>query len=45
MASGIRVKGDERIFGNSDFVMDALKAGEEEMERRYRLKASGTNLE
>jgi len=45
MTGGVRVKGDERILGDSDFVMDVLKASEEEMERRYRLKASGTNLE
>jgi putative transposase len=45
MPAGGRVKGDERILGDSDFVMDVLKASEEEMERRYRLKASGVNLE
>jgi REP-associated tyrosine transposase len=45
IAGGGRVKGDERILGDSDFVMDVLKASEEEMERRYRLKASGLNLE
>ena len=45
MAGGGRVKGDERILGDSGFVMDVLKASEEEMERRYRLKASGVNLE
>ena len=43
--AGTRVKGDERILGDSGFVMDVLKASEEEMERRYRLKASGVNLE
>jgi putative transposase len=45
MASGVRLKGDERILGKSDFVLDVLKASEEEMERRYRLKAGGYNLE
>ena len=45
MASGVRLKGDERILGESDFVLDVLKASEEEMERRYRLKAVGYNLE
>jgi hypothetical protein len=45
MASGVRVKGDERILGDGDFVMDVLKASQEEMERRYRLKAVGFNLE
>jgi putative transposase len=41
IAGGVRVKGDERILGDSDFVMDVLKASEEEMERRYRLKVLG----
>ena len=45
IAGGVRVKGDERILGDSDFVMDVLKASEEEMERRYRLRALGFNLE
>ena len=45
MASGVRVKGDERILGDGDFVMDVLKASQEEMERRYRLTAGGFNLE
>ena len=37
----LRLKGDERILGDSDFVMDALKASEEQLERKYRLKAEG----
>lgn len=41
----LRLKGDERILGNSDFVMEVLKISEEEMERRYRLKAAGYDLE
>jgi len=45
MRSGVRVKGDERILGDSDFVLDVLKASEEELERRYRLKAVGFDLE
>lgn len=45
MANGVRLKGDERILGDSDFVLDVLKASEEEMERRYRLKAAGYNLD
>jgi len=45
MASGARLKGDERILGDSDFVLDVLKVSEEEMERRYRLKAAGYDLE
>jgi hypothetical protein len=31
----------ERILGDSDFVMEALKASEEELERKYGLKAEG----
>jgi hypothetical protein len=45
IAGGVRVKGDERVLADSDFVMDVLKASEEEMECRYRLKALGFNLE
>ena len=41
----VRVKGDERILGDSDFVMEVLRASEEEMERRYRLKAEGYDLD
>ena len=40
-----RVKGDERILGDSDFVMEVLRASEEEMERRHRLKAEGYDLD
>jgi hypothetical protein len=45
MANGVRLKGDDRILGNSDFVLDVLKGSEEEKERRYRVKAAGYNLE
>lgn len=45
MADRVRLKGDERILGDSDFVLDVLKPSEEEMERRYRLKVRGYNLE
>ena len=41
----MRVKGDERILGDSDFVMEVLRASEKEMERRYRLKAEGYDLD
>jgi hypothetical protein len=44
-ASGVRVKGEERILGEGDFVMDVLRVSREEMERRYRLKAVGFTLE
>ena len=43
--SGIRVKGDERILGDSDFVLNVLKAADEQFEKRYALKAQGFNFE
>jgi REP element-mobilizing transposase RayT len=39
--AGIRVKGDERILGDTDFVTTVLEAGKEQMERKYRYKARG----
>ncbi len=41
----VRVKGDERILGDSDFVEAVLKEADEQLERRYRLQAEGFNLE
>ena len=41
----VRVKGDERILGDSDFVEAVLKEADEQLERRYRLKAEGFDLE
>ena len=38
---GIRVKGDERILGDSDFVENVLKSAEEELEQKYDLEAKG----
>jgi putative transposase len=38
---GIRVKGDERILGDSDFVENVLRSAEEELEQKYDLKARG----
>ena len=35
------VKGDERILGDSDFVETILKACQDELERKYLLKARG----
>ncbi|CAB1063808.1 hypothetical protein D1BOALGB6SA_8592, partial [Olavius sp. associated proteobacterium Delta 1] len=37
--SGIRVKGDERILGSSDFVEAVLKQSNEDLQERYRLAA------
>jgi putative transposase len=42
---GDRVKGDEQMLGDSDFVMEVLKVSEEEMGRGYRLRVAGYDLE
>jgi putative transposase len=42
---GIRVKGDERILGDSDFVESVLKSAEEELEEKYDLKARGYDFD
>lgn len=41
----VRVKGDERILGDTDFVEAVLKEANEQLERRLRLKAAGFDLE
>ena len=41
----IRLKGDERILGDSDYVLDVLKENRERFERRYELKARWYNLD
>ena len=41
---GVRLKGDEQILGDSDFVLAALKFSEEQFERKYRLKSQGFDL-
>ena len=41
----VRVKGDERILGDSDFVEAVLKEANEQLDRRYRLKAEGFDLD
>jgi REP element-mobilizing transposase RayT len=40
-----RVKGDERILGDSQFVLDALKEAGERFDRKYELKAKGYDLD
>ena len=40
-----RVKGDERILGDSQFVLETLQEAEERFERSYELKALGYNLD
>ncbi len=43
--AGIRVKGDERILGDSDFVKNVLRSAEEELEQKYDLKAKGYDFD
>ncbi len=38
---GDRIKGDERILGDGDFVQEVLRTTQERFERRYRYKARG----
>ena len=40
-----RMKGDERILGDGDFVMDILSEANERMDRQYELKSLGYDLE
>jgi putative transposase len=42
---GLRVKGDERILGSSDFVLEALKKSGEEFEKSTLLKKQGIDFE
>jgi len=42
---GERIKGDERILGDSQFVLDTLKEADERFERKYELKALGYDLD
>ena len=39
-----RIKGDERILGDSDFVMEVLDQADEKYDRRYRLKSLGYDI-
>lgn len=43
--AGIRVKGDERILGDSDFVENVLKSAEEAFEEKYDLKVRGYDFD
>jgi REP element-mobilizing transposase RayT len=42
---GIRIKGDERLLGSSDFVEKTLKRANEHLEEKTRLQAAGPDLE
>jgi len=43
--AGIRVKGDERILGDSDFVIDVLKAADEQLQEKFDLDSHGYDFE
>ncbi|MGD8469615.1 MAG: transposase, partial [Desulfobacterales bacterium] len=43
--SNARVKGDERILGDNDFVTTVLEAAQEQLERKYQLAAKGFDFE
>ena len=43
--SDIRMKSDERILGDNDYVLEVLKEAQEKFERRYELAAQGYTLE
>jgi putative transposase len=43
--AGIRVKGDERILGDSDFVATVLASAKEALEEKYLLKAKGIDFD
>jgi REP element-mobilizing transposase RayT len=42
---GIRVKGDERILGSSDFVEEVLKKANEQLQQRTLLQSKGPDLD
>ena len=42
---GVRIKGDERLLGSSDFVERVLKQANEQLEEKYRLQGSVVSLE
>jgi putative transposase len=45
LGEGGRIKGDERILGQSDFVLELLAKANENLDRRHELKSLGYNLE
>jgi hypothetical protein len=40
-----RIKSDQRILGESDFVRDVLSESEEQFSRRYKLESLGYDFE
>jgi len=43
--AGIRLKGDERILGSSEFVLDVLKKSEERLKKKYELRSGNYDFE
>jgi len=41
---GVRIKGDERLLGSSDFVQRVLKQAEAQLEDKYRLQRKVISL-
>jgi hypothetical protein len=42
--TGVRIKGDERLLGSSDFVERVLRQANEQLEERYRLQVTAVRL-
>ena len=42
---GVRIKGDERLLGSSDFVERVLKQADEQLEEKYRLQVRGISFQ
>ena len=42
---GVRIKGDERILGSSDFVERVLEKADEQLEQKYRLRINAVSLQ
>jgi putative transposase len=42
---GVRIKGDKRILGSSDFVERVLEKADEQLEEKYRLQVSAVSLQ
>jgi hypothetical protein len=45
LRSNLKIKSDERILGDSDFVEKVLKDADEALERKYHLHAKGYNID
>ncbi len=43
--SGIRLKGDERILGDTDFVLDMLSRANEDLSKKTRLRTQGIDFD